>query len=81
MVVLTQKGGNENLTKNIFRVMGDNERSFILIKPQGNDRVMARLLPQNFVACLMNCAIKEESYIFCNELFFFEAIITDFLYE
>ena len=26
MVVLTQKGENENLTKNIFRVTGGNER-------------------------------------------------------
>ena len=41
MVVLTQKGENENLTKNIFRVTGGNERSFTLIKPQGNDRVTA----------------------------------------
>ena len=41
VVVLTQKGENENLTKNIFIVMGGgvgNERSFVLIKPQGNDR-------------------------------------------
>ena len=40
MAVLTQKGQNENLTKNIFRARGDgcNERSFTLIKPQGNDR-------------------------------------------
>ena len=52
MVVLTQKGENENLTKNIFRVTGCNERSFNLIKPQGNDRVTARSLPRNFVACL-----------------------------
>ena len=50
MVVLTQKGENENLTKNIFRVMGGNERSFILIKPQENNRVTARSLPPNFVA-------------------------------
>ena len=50
MVVLTQKGENENLTKNIFRVTGDKERSFTLIKPQGNDRVTARSLPPNFVA-------------------------------
>ena len=42
MVVLTQKGENENLTKNIFRVTGGNERSFTLIKPQGHDRVTAR---------------------------------------
>ena len=41
MVVLTQKGENENLAKNIFRVMGGNERLFTLIKPQGNDRVTA----------------------------------------
>ena len=34
MVVLTQKGENENLTKNTFRVMGGNKRWFILIKPQ-----------------------------------------------
>ena len=46
MVALTQKGENENLTKNIFRIIGGNERSFTLIKPQGNDRVTARLLPQ-----------------------------------
>ena len=52
MVVLTQKGENENLTKNIFRVKGGNERSFTLIKPQGNDRVTARSLPPNFVASL-----------------------------
>ena len=38
MVVLTQKGENENLTKNIFRAMGGNKRSLTLIKPQGNDR-------------------------------------------
>ena len=50
MVVLTQKGENENLTKNIFRVTGGNKRSFTLIKPQGNDRVAARSLPPNFVA-------------------------------
>ena len=50
MVVLTQKGENENLTKNIFRVMGGNERSFTLIKPQENNRVTARSLPPNFVA-------------------------------
>ena len=41
MVVTTQKGENENLPKNIFRVTGVNERSFTLIKPQGNDRVTA----------------------------------------
>ena len=41
MVVITQKGENENLPKNIFRVTGGNERSFTLIKPQGNDRVTA----------------------------------------
>ena len=41
MVVLTQKGENENLTKNTFRVTGGNERSFSLIRPQGNNRVMA----------------------------------------
>ena len=46
MVVLTQKGENESLGKNIFRVTGGNERSLILIKPQGNDRVTARSLPQ-----------------------------------
>ena len=51
MVVLIQKGENENLTKNIFRVMGGNERSFTLIKPKGNDRVKARSLPPNCVAC------------------------------
>ena len=51
MVVLIQKGENENLTKTIFRVMGGNERSFTLIKPKGNDRVKARSLPPNFVAC------------------------------
>ena len=50
MVVLTQKGENENLAKNILRVMGGNKRSFTLIKPQGNDRVTARLLPPNFMA-------------------------------
>ena len=50
MVVLTQKGENENLTKNIFRVTGGNKRSFTLITPQGNDRVAARSLPPNFVA-------------------------------
>ena len=48
MVVLTQKGENENLTKNIFRVMGANESLFTLIKPQGGDRVTARLLPPKF---------------------------------
>ena len=48
---LRQKGENENLTKYTFRVMGGNERSFTLIKPQGNDRVTARSLPPNFVAC------------------------------
>ena len=41
MAVLTQKGENENLTKKIFRVTGVNERSFTLIKPQGNERVTA----------------------------------------
>ena len=54
MVVLTQKGENENLTKNIFRLGGGNERSCTLIKPQGNNRVRAQSLPSNFVAC--NCA-------------------------
>ena len=53
MVVLTQRGENENLTKNIFRVTGGNERSFTLIKPQGNDRVTARSLPPHFVASLV----------------------------
>ena len=53
MVVLTQRGENENLTKNIFRVMGGNERSFTLIKPQGNDRETARSLPPHFVASLV----------------------------
>ena len=28
MVVLTQKGENENLIKTLFRVMGGNKRSF-----------------------------------------------------
>ena len=51
MVVLTQKDENENQTKNIFRLTGGDERLFTLIKPQGNDRVMARSLPPNFVAC------------------------------
>ena len=51
MVVLTQKGENENLTKIFFSVKGGNERSFTLIKPQRNNRVTARLLPPNFVAC------------------------------
>ena len=51
MVVLIQKGENENLTKTIFRVMGGNERSFTLIKPKGNDRVTARSLPPSFVVC------------------------------
>ena len=41
MVVLTQKGENENLIKSIFRVTGGNERLFTSIKPHGNDRVMA----------------------------------------
>ena len=41
MVVLTQKGENENLVKTLFRVMGGNKRSFTSLKPQGNDRVMA----------------------------------------
>ena len=50
MVVLTQKGENENLTKNVFRVTGGNEGAFTLIKPQGNDRLMTRSLPPNFVA-------------------------------
>ena len=50
MVVLTQKGENENLTKNFLRVMGGNKRSFTLIKPQGNNRVTARLLPPNSMA-------------------------------
>ena len=50
MVVLTQKGENENLTKNFLRVMGGNKRSFTLIKPQGNNRVTARLLPPNPMA-------------------------------
>ena len=49
MVFVTQKSENENLTKNIFRVTGGNERSFTLIKPQGNDRVTARSLSSNFV--------------------------------
>ena len=50
MVVLTQKSENENLTKNILIVTGEgNERSFNLVKPQGNDRVTARLLPPNFM--------------------------------
>ena len=51
LVVLTQKGEIENLTKNIFRVTGGNERSFTLIKSKGNDRVTARSLPPSFVAC------------------------------
>ena len=51
MVVLTQKGENENLTKNIFRITGGNERLFTLIKPQGNDGVTARSLPPNVMAC------------------------------
>ena len=51
MVVLTQKGENENQTKNIFRVMEGNKRSFTLIKTQGNDRVTARSLRPNFVVC------------------------------
>ena len=38
MIVLTQKGENENLTKNFFRVKEGNKRLFTLIKPQGNDR-------------------------------------------
>ena len=47
MDVLTHKGENENLTKNIFRVTGSNERSLTLIKPQGNDRVTnGSLLPK-----------------------------------
>ena len=50
MVILTQKGENENLTKNIFKATGFNERLFNLIKPQGNDRVTAQSLPPNFVA-------------------------------
>ena len=50
MVVLTQKDENENLTKNIFRVTGGSERSFTLIRPQGNNRVTAQSLPPNFVA-------------------------------
>ena len=41
MIVLTQKGENENLTKNFFRVKEGNKRLFTLIKPQGNDRVTA----------------------------------------
>ena len=45
--------GNENLTKSIFRVTGGNERSFTLIKPQGNDSVMARSLPPDFMAWLL----------------------------
>ena len=52
MVVLTQKGENENLTKNIFRVMRGNERLFTLIKPQGNNRVTTQSLPPNFMAWL-----------------------------
>ena len=55
MVVLTQKGENENLAKNIFRVMGGNERLFTLIKPQGNDRVTAWSLAPNFVAWYHLC--------------------------
>ena len=51
MIVLTQKGENENLTKNFFRVKEGNKRLFTLIKPQGNDRVTAWSLPPNFVAC------------------------------
>ena len=46
MVVLTQKGENENLTKNVFRVTGGNEGAFTLIKLQGNHRLMTRSLPQ-----------------------------------
>ena len=42
VVVLTQKGENENLTKDTFRVTGGNERLLTLIKPHRNDRVMAR---------------------------------------
>ena len=41
MIVLTQKGEKENLTKNFFRVKEGNKRLFTLIKPQGNDRVTA----------------------------------------
>ena len=41
MIVLTQKGENENVTKNFFRVKEGNKRLFTLIKPQGNDRVTA----------------------------------------
>ena len=51
MVVLTQKGENENLTKHTFRVMWGIEKSFTLIKPQGNNRVIAQSLPLNFMAC------------------------------
>ena len=51
MVVLTQKGENENLIKNIFRVMEGNKRSFTLTKTQGNDRIAAWSLPPNFVVC------------------------------
>ena len=59
MVVLTQKGENENLTNNIFRVTRGNERLFTLIKPQGNDRVMAQSLPPNFMAWIW------WNFIFC----------------
>ena len=51
MVVLAQKGENENPTKNTFRVTAGNERSFTLIKSQENDSKTARSLPPNFVAC------------------------------
>ena len=74
MVVLTQKGENENLTKNIFRVMGANESLSTLTKPQGDDRVTARLLPPNFMArspslctiCYVLCMFVVQNKVYMN---------------
>ena len=45
MVVLTQKGENENPTTNTFRVTAGGRGR------RGNDNLTARSLPPNFVAC------------------------------
>ena len=73
MVVLTQKGENENLTKNIFRAMGGNKRSLTLIKPQGNDR--GKYKSHNrfkiFVSSFVNYIPITMKQIKQNETFFF----------
>ena len=73
MVVLTQKGENENLTKNIFRAMGGNKRSLTLIKPQGNDRgkYKSRNRFKIFVSSFVNYIPITMKQIKQNETFFF----------